>query len=326
MADIDRPVPAAQVADRAGLDPRYVREWLGIAATGGIVELTADEAGEELFFLPPEHAASLNGTHGQGDMGVYTQEIPLLSRLALDAVADGFRTGEGVSYDRYPRFQAFMTELSVAKHKDMLVSAFLPSVDEGRLIRRLEEGLRVMDLGCGEGTAVLLMAEAFPKSRFRGLDLTEEVLAPGRSAARERGLDNVDFVARDAARLEGEAAMAGAFDYITAFDAIHDQTRPDLALRSVRHALAPGGLFSMVDIAAETGCAGNMSHPLAPFLYAVSLMHCMPVGKVDGGRALGMMWGRQKALEMLDEAGFDRVDIVPMDFDPFNDHYLCRKE
>ena len=326
LADLDRPATATEVAARAGLNPRYVREWLGIVATGGVVEISGGQKHEELFFLPPEHAGPLTGTWGQGDMGVYTQEIPLLTSLVLDAVAQGFRTGQGIAYERYPRFQAFMTELSVAKHKVMLVPQFLPSVDDGRLVERLRQGIRVLDLGCGEGTAALLMAEAFPQSSFVGLDLTEEVIAPGRAAAQTRGLGNLTFKARDAAVIDRDQEMTAAFDYIIAFDAIHDQTDPDGALRSARHALARGGLFSMVDIAAESGIRGNMDHPMAPFLYAVSLMHCMPVGLADGGRGLGMMWGRKTAMEMLKQAGFDSVELVAMDFDPFNDHYLCRKD
>jgi hypothetical protein len=97
------------------------------------------------------------------------------------------------------------------------------------------------------------------------------------------------------------------------------------ALRGAHHLLAPGGVFSMIDIAAETEPAQNLEHPMGPFLYTVSLMHCMPVGLANGGAGLGMMWGRQKALEMLAAAGFEQVTVVPMDHDPFNRHFFCRR-
>ena len=325
MAELYSQQTAEAVADRAGLDRRYVREWLGIMVTGRVVELSSGPEGEALYFLPPEHAAPLIGAHGRGNLGVYTQEMPLLTVLASEAVTQGFMNGQGVPYENYPRFQAFMTELSIAKHEELLVKVFLPSVENGRLKERLNQGIEVLDLGCGEGTATILMAEAFPQSRFTGLDLSEEALNQGRKLAESKGLANIVFLVGDAARLDQNPDLAGAYDYVTAFDSIHDQTAPDKSLLGVHHVLAPGGLFSMVDIAAESGHQGNLDHPMGPFLYAVSLMHCMPVGLCDNGLGLGMMWGKQKAVAMLEEAGFAEVEVVEMDFDPFNYHFLCRK-
>jgi len=97
------------------------------------------------------------------------------------------------------------------------------------------------------------------------------------------------------------------------------------ALNGVFHMLKPGGYFSMVDIAARSDLLENLEHPLGPFLYTVSLMHCMPVGRVDGGAGLGMMWGREKATQMLSDAGFSDIQVTPVPEDPFNDHFLCRK-
>lgn len=327
LSRLGGPRPAAEVADAAGLDRRYVREWLGVMTSAGVVECQKGEGGEETFFLPPEHQAPLLGTHGRGNMGVYTQEIPLLTSLVHEDVADGFRTGRGVPYQRYPTFQAFMTELADAKHRDLLIDRFIPSVDNGRLVERLEAGIRVMDLGCGEGVAATLMAEAFPRCVIVGIDFSEPAIETARRRAGEKGLNNVEFQTRDAARLAEEPDLAESFDYVFAFDAIHDQTEPGRALAGVHHALAPSGLFSMVDIKAESDLGENRDHPMGPFLYAVSLMHCLPVGLgADGrGAGLGMMWGRREALEMMRAAGFDSVEIEAMPYDPFNDHYLARK-
>lgn len=324
MAALDKPATVESIAQKAELSARYVREWLGVMMSGDIVELTAGPEGE-LYFLPAEHAAVLTGAGGKSNMGVYTQEIPLLTDLAANAVESGFRTGEGVPYTRYPTFQAFMSELSIAKHKQLLVETFIPSVDDGKLLKRLEDGIKVLDLGCGEGTATILMAEAFPNSTFSGMDIAEEALAEGRRLAGEKDLENINFIQADAALLADDPDLAGAFDYITAFDAIHDQTAPLEALKSAYHLLARGGIFSMVDIAAESGHQGNKNHPMGPFLYTVSLMHCMPVGLCDGGAGLGMMWGRQKAVEMMKQAGFDQVQREEMDYDPFNYHFVGRK-
>ncbi len=324
MEALDGPAPAWDIAEKAGLSSRYVREWLGCMACGGVVEVSRNAEGNETYCLPPEHAALLCKSAGNRNLGVYMQELPLLANIAMDGVESGFRTGDGVDYSRYPRFHAFMSELSNAKHRQVLVDLFLPSVDDGRLEERLRQGIRVLDMGCGEGVATILMAEAFPASTFLGLDFHGPALDAARGMARERGLDNVEFVAGDAAEVEHRPDWAGRFDYVVAFDSVHDQARPLEALRGVRHALAPGGMFSMVDIAARTAHSDNLGHPMGPFLYAVSLMHCMPVGLVDGGMGLGMMWGEERALELLAEAGFTRVDVVDMPHDPFNSHYLCR--
>jgi ubiquinone/menaquinone biosynthesis C-methylase UbiE len=325
MDAFDSPRTVAAIAERGGLNARYVREWLGVMSASGVVELIKQEGKEGEYFLPKEHATFLTRKSGDSNMGVYTQEIPLLTTCAMEQVIKGFSTGKGVPYSFYPKFQAFMSELSNAKHRKMLVDQFLPSVDDGNIVRRMKEGIRVCDFGCGEGVALLLMAASFPESTFVGIDLDEEAAEEGMREARKQGLDNVEFVVKDAAAIETEPQMRGLFDYVAAFDAIHDQTAPLAALRGAYHLLAPGGVFSMVDIAAETEQAANLNHPMGPFLYTVSLMHCMPVGLVDGGEGLGMMWGRQKAVEMLGEAGFESIEVVEMDYDPFNTHYLCRK-
>jgi len=325
MDRFDEPQDAATIARSAGLDPRYVQEWLGVMATGGIVKLIAEGNEDGRYFLPTAHADVLTRRAGNANLGVYTQEIPLLTTCALDAVTEGFHTGAGVSYDHYPRFQAFMTELANAKHRQVLVEKFLPWVADGQMVKQMQAGIHVCDLGCGEGIATVLMARAFPASRFVGIDISPEALAAARDEAETMGLQNVEFVLLDAAADQTHHRFKEVFDYITAFDAIHDQTRPQDALQGVYAMLKPGGLFSMIDIAAESNIPGNMDHPMGPFLYTVSLMHCMPVGLVDGGAGLGMMWGRQKAVEMLNQAGFERIDVEPIPEDSFNLHYLCTK-
>jgi SAM-dependent methyltransferase len=324
MDEMERFAEAAEIAEAAGLDERYVREWLGVMATARVVDTKTGEGRDTRFRLPAAHGDFLTRRAGNANLGVYAREIPLLTQCAMDAVIEGFRTGDGVSYERYPRFQAFMAELGNAKHRQTLVDRFLPSVEGERILGRLRDGIDVLDLGCGEGVATRLMAEAFPESRFVGIDLD----GPAIEAARSAGPipPNLRFEVRDAARLADDPDAAKRFDYIVAFDAIHDQTRPLDALRGVRHALRPGGRFSMVDIAAESDIAGNLDHPMGPFLYTVSLMHCMPVGRVDGGAGLGMMWGRQRAEALLREAGFAEISVEAIPDDPFNLHFLARRD
>jgi ubiquinone/menaquinone biosynthesis C-methylase UbiE len=292
---------------------------------GGIVKLIREDEDQPLFLLPKAHGDVLTRRAGSANLGVYTQEIPLLTACVMQDVSQGFLTGEGISYTRYTDFHNFMGQLGDAKHRQVLVDKFLPSVDDGRLVRALQRGIDVCDLGCAQGVAIILMAQAFPASRFTGIDISDEALDTARAEARKQGLTNVCFEMRDAADLCHPNNLSGRFDYITAFDAIHDQTRPLEALRGIHQLLKDDGAFSMIDIAAETDIDGNKDHPMGPFLYTVSLMHCMPVGLVDGGAGLGMMWGRQLALKMLKQAGFGHVAVMEIPDDAFNLHFFCRK-
>ena len=325
MDRLDGPQPHTAIAAAAGLDARYVREWLAVMVTGEVVSLSSNDDGDDAYWLPRAHADLLARRAATDNLGVYTQEIPLLTAIAMESVVGSFHSGAGIAYTRYPRFQQFMTELADAKHRQVLVTKFLPSVDDGRLLEKLADGIRVCDLGCGEGVAVQLMAAAWPASRFVGIDICAESIARARTESVRNRLANVEFYQRDAAELSRGADLAESFDYVTAFDAIHDQCRPLEALRGVYALLRPGGAFSMVDIAADSRLAANCNHPMGPFLYTVSLMHCMPVGRCDGGAGLGMMWGRQQALALLEAAGFRQVSVRPIPDDPFNLHYFSRK-
>jgi 2-polyprenyl-3-methyl-5-hydroxy-6-metoxy-1,4-benzoquinol methylase len=320
-----RPLHLDEICREKNLDRRYVREWLGVMVCGGIVELVEGDEGQSCFSLPKAHGDVLTRRAGNANLGVYTQEIPLLTACAMEHVYRGFLNGQGIPYERYPDFHDFMGELGDAKHRQVLVDAFLPSVDEGRLVEELRRGIEVCDLGCAQGVATVLMAQAFPASRFTGIDISAEALATARAEAGKLGLCNIVFEQRDAAELRRPNALSGRYDYVTAFDAIHDQAHPLEALQGVCEILKADGAFSMIDIAAESDIDGNRDHPMGAFLYTVSLMHCMPVGLVDGGAGLGMMWGRQLAVQMLAQAGFGRVTVLEMPNDPFNLHFYCRK-
>ena len=323
MDDGGKPLTLPDLARATGLNQRYLKEWLGIMVTGGIIELKKSPNQEDSFFLPVEHGDLLCRRAGNNNMGVYTQEIPLLTACAMDAVKEGFKTGAGVPFSNYPKFQSFMSELADAKHRKVLISEFIPFVDQGRLEKRLAQGIDVCDLGCGQGVAVALMAQAFPNSRFVGIDNHNLALEEARTLATTMDLANLEFIHQDAAEIEGVPAFKERFDYVCAFDAIHDQSHPDKALKGVRHMLRPGGLFSMIDIKASSLIQENSDHPMGPFLYTVSLMHCMPIGLNDKGAGLGMMWGEQKAIKLLKQAGFSKVAAEQIPNDGFNLHFLC---
>jgi winged helix-turn-helix protein/methyltransferase family protein len=308
------PSTSDEVAGAAGCDERYVREWLNGLVSAGVIEY--DPAGKS-YSLPPEHAAFLTRAAGADNMAFQAQYVGLLADVEGDIIG-AFREGGGVPYARFPRFQALMGEDSAAVVDANLLQTVLPSVPG--LVDRLSAGIDVADVGCGQGHAINVMAAAFPGSRFTGLDISEEGIAAGRAEAEAGGLGNVAFEVIDAVQLPGN------YDFITTFDSIHDQARPDLALSAIHDALRPHGTYLMVDVDASSSPEDNIGHPLGPYLYTFSLFHCMTVSlAVPGGMGLGAAWGTQLAQEMLDEAGFTNVDLQRIEGDFVNAYYVCTK-
>lgn len=317
------PLTLGELSGATDLNARYLKEWLGIMVTGGIIEMAEEPGADTTFFLPASHGDLLCRRAGNNNLGVYTQEIPLLTSCAMDAVKQGFKTGRGIPFSNYPDFQAFMSELADAKHRKVLIPEFIPYVDQGRLEKRLQQGIRVCDLGCGQGMAACLMAQAYPESEFVGMDNHETALEQARVLSKSFGLSNIEFVNQDAAKVRDIPTLRQNFDYVCAFDSIHDQSHPLDALKGVKYMLRDGGLFSMIDIKAATNIKDNADHPMGPFLYTVSLMYCMPIGLNDNGLGLGMMWGKQQAMDLLRQAGFSTVCAEEIPNDSFNLHFLC---
>jgi 2-polyprenyl-3-methyl-5-hydroxy-6-metoxy-1,4-benzoquinol methylase len=308
------PATSDRIAAAAGLNERYVREWLGAMVTGRIIEY---EPATHTYSLPREHAASLTRAAGPDNLAELAQIVAMLGQVE-SAIVDVFRKGGGVDYRAFDRFHALMAESSQTTLEATLLTRTLPLVPG--LVDRLEAGIDVLDMGCGEGVAIRMMAQRFPRSRFVGVDIAAEAIETTRTEAKTGRLSNARFEAQDAATFSALAA----FDFITAFDAIHDQAAPRRVLRAIREALRPDGVFLMVDIAASSHLEGNLDNPLAPFLFTVSTMHCMTVSLAQGGEGLGACWGEEKARELLAEAGFNCVEVSRVEGDPLNAIYVCR--
>ncbi len=307
-------VTSRELAEAAGLDERYVREWLAGMTVGGIVEHDPDTSG---YTLPAEHAACLTRAAGPNNLASFAQYTALFGEIEQQVV-DCFRSGGGVPYSAMPRFQALQAEESAQIHDAGLVDTTLPLV-EG-LVERLRAGIDVIDVGCGHGHAANLIADAFPASRVTGIDISEQGIAAARAEADRLRLTNARFEVRDALSLE-----AGAYDLVTAFDVVHDLPKPAETLRAIHAALRENGIFLMVDIAASSHVHENLEHPLGPALYTASIFHCMTVSLASDGPGLGTMWGEQTALELLAAAGFDEVEIKRVDADFLNSYYVARK-
>jgi SAM-dependent methyltransferase len=316
LAEMQGPGTSAEIAKHAGLNERYVREWLNAMTVGGFVEY---DPANGTYRLPPEHAASVTRAAGPGNLANMLQFVALMGGVE-DDIVECFRNGGGVPYDRFPKFQELMAEMSGQVHDAALFDgtlALVPGITE-----RLEGGIDVVDIGCGQGHAINLMAERFPESRFWGWDFSAEAIATAKAEASDKGLTNVTFEVKDVATNRGEQQ----FDFITVFDAIHDQAKPDVVLQGISDSLRPGGVFLCVDIAGSSHVHENYEHPLGPMLYSVSTFHCMTVSLALDGAGLGTMWGEQKANEMMRAAGFTSIDTKRIDEDPVNVYYVATKD
>ena len=305
------PATAAAIAEAAGLRERYVREWLNGATVGRVVDHDPEYG---TYWLPPEHAAFLTRAAGVDNLAFQAQYLSMFG-LVEDDIVTCFRDGGGVPYSRFPAFQALMAEESAAAYDAALVDGVLPLVPG--LVERLKAGIDVADVGCGQGHAINVMASAFPGSRFTGLDLSEEAISVARAEAARLGLSNATFEVLDI------AALTGAYDLVTGFDIVHDQARPREVLTAIHQALRPGGVFLCADIAGSSKVHENLDHPIGPWLYTVSLFHCMTVSLAYDGEGLGTMWGEDLALQYFAEAGFRVEDPRHVDGDPVNVYYVC---
>ena len=308
------PAGSAEIAKAAGLAERYVREWLAVMVVGGIVRY---EPARRRYHLPAEHAASLTRAGALGNLAVFGQHVALLGAVQ-DRVIACFQNGGGLTYDSYPCFHQMMAEDSAMSVAQPLLDVILPLVPG--LTARLEEGLEVMDAGCGRGAALLTLARRFPASRFLGYDLCADAIGHAEAEARRAGLANLRFAVRDLTGYDERAR----FDLVTSFDAVHDQKDPQALIAGLRGALKPGGVYLMQDIGGSARLENNLEFPMAALLYAVSCAHCTPVSLGQGGQGLGTMWGWETAEAMLRQAGFAEVALHRLPHDPMNVWFVAR--
>jgi 2-polyprenyl-3-methyl-5-hydroxy-6-metoxy-1,4-benzoquinol methylase len=304
---------STQVADAAGLDERYVREWLGGVVTAGWVDYDPDR---RLYRISEDYTPFLTGT-GVDNIARTMGLITLMGQVT-PLVLDTFRNGGGLSYDDYPGFHDAQAADSAAVNDASLLEVIVPLTG---LDDRLRAGIDVADFGCGEGHAVNLLAREYPDSRFWGLDFSAAAIEPARAEAAAWGLTNATFVECDVAgKVDTES-----YDLVTAFDAIHDQAHPATVLANIRQSLRPGGTFLMVDINASSRLEKNIGLPWGSFLYTVSTVHCMSVSLGQGGDGLGTVWGTELATRMLRDAGFSSVRLFELEQDPFNAYFVSRR-
>lgn len=307
------PCGSVELAERTGLDERYLREWLHCLASAGY--LSADPAtgrfelpGPLALLLATESPMNLAGAHA----------LLLALAGAVDAVTDAMRTGAGIAPDAYPDdLYRAMERMSASWLDTMLVEQWIPAVPG--LAGRLTRGGRAADVGCGGGRALIRLAQGFPSSEFVGVDMRPSAVRRAADAARTAGVaDRVRLVTGDAAQ-----GLPGPFDLVTVLDMLHDVTDPEALLRAVRAALAPDGTVLLLESRSAATPWQNTGPP-ATILYATSLLYCLPssrTGREQGSGTLGMPADRIR--ELAGAAGFGRIREVPV-YSPFNALYELR--
>lgn len=309
LADTSGPVTTQQLADAAGLDERWVREWAHNQAAARIVEVDTSTS-PELFSLSPEAVAVLaSPDHVAFGMGMFHRFPQTIG--ALEHMPDSFRTGLGHDYDSQGCEGAIGIEKSFEPWmRHHLLDTVLPALDG--VIERLEAGATVADIGCGAGGAVLMMAKRFPNSTFVGYDISEYALDRAAERLAESGVSNARFVDPRDEPMPSDSSC----DLITTFDCVHDMTHPQEVMGLIRSALADDGTWLLVDIKGRDTFAENVEkNPMAALMYGMSVLTCMSSALSEpGGAGLGTLGlPATKAKEMSTIAGFSHFRKMDVD-------------
>jgi SAM-dependent methyltransferase len=292
------PLSSSEVAERAGVAERSVREWLRNQAAGGYVSYDPDS---DRYTLPDEHALALADEESPFYiLGVYESIASLYADE--DQILEAFRTGGGMGWHEHDHRLFRGTERFFRPgYKAHLVAEWIPALDGVQ--EKLERGGKVADVGCGHGASTIIMAEAFPNSQFFGFDYHEASVARARELADEAGVgDRVQFATASAKDYPGEG-----YDLVCVFDCLHDMGDPVGAAAHVRETLAEDGTWMIVEPFAGDSVQENLN-PVGRVFYGASTVICTPASLAqEVGLALGAQAGEGRLTEVLNEGGFTRV-------------------
>jgi SAM-dependent methyltransferase len=289
------PLSSAEVAERSGCAERYVREWLNSQVAAGYLEYDPQAA---TYRLPPEHAAVLADS-ASPTLLTPAFNVPASMWHDEEQAIQAFRTGEGVPWGaHHERLFCGVAAFYRNAYSGTLVPQWLPALDG--VVEQLEAGAKVADVGCGHGHSTVLMAQAYPGSRFYGFDPHADSIAAAREHAVEAGVgDRVTFATATAT----DYAEDG-FDLICFFDALHDMGDPVGAARHARSALADGGTVMLVEPYAGDAVEDNAGTIGRLYYSASTVLCCAHAISENGGDALGAQAGESRLAEVFAEAGF----------------------
>ena len=304
----ERSLTSAELAQKAGIDERYAREWLEEQAVAGI--LTVDS--ERRFSLPAAHAEVLTNADSTNFLTPLSLGVVSVASI-MPQLMEAFRTGAGVPYEAYgPDMRNSIADGNRPGFLNLLGTQWFPAVPDLDARLRAEPPAQVADIGCGTGWSSIGIATAYPKVTVRGLDVDAASIEQARRNAVTSGVvDRVSFELRDAA----DPGLAGAFDVVTAFETVHDMSNPVGALRAMRGLARNGGFVLIADekVAEEFTAPGD---ELERFMYGWSAVHCLPVGMTEPTSAkTGTVMRPSRLRHYARDAGFKDVEVLPVNAD-----------
>jgi SAM-dependent methyltransferase len=307
------PISSLQLARKTGTDERYVREWLASQAAGGYV--TYDESTGE-FSLSQEQAFTLANEDSPAYLpGAF--ELALGSLAAVPRIAESFRTGEGMGWHEHADGVFHGCEKFFRPgYAANLASSWIPALDGVQ--EKLQAGARVADVGCGKGASTILMAQAFPNSRFVGFDYHDKSIDAARESARRNGVDDrVTFEVASAKNFPGHG-----YDLVAVFDCLHDMGDPIGAAAHIRQSLGRNGTWMIVEPFAHDELKDNLN-PVGRVMYSFSTLLCTPCSRSqEVGLCLGAQAGESRIRSVVTAAGFERFRRAAET--PFNIVYEAR--
>jgi 2-polyprenyl-3-methyl-5-hydroxy-6-metoxy-1,4-benzoquinol methylase len=315
LAKSTQPMTSAQLAHATELNERWVREWAYNQASSRLISTTntpsaSPSIDDDQFFLSPEQAAVLADPNSPAfGMGMF-HRLPQ-TMAALNKMPESFRTGIGHDYDSHGPEGAVGIERSFEPWTNAnLIDTVIPAING--ISETLASGGTVADIGCGAGSAILLMGRNFPKSSFVGYDISQYALDRAADKLNASGLKNVSFQDPRNQPLPTNNSI----DFITTFDCIHDMTHPAEMMQAIRKAIKPNGTWLLVDIKAHDTFALNaQKNPMAPLMYGISVLSCMSSAMSSpGGAGLGTLgFSANTAEAMAKDAGFSRFARLDVD-------------
>jgi 2-polyprenyl-3-methyl-5-hydroxy-6-metoxy-1,4-benzoquinol methylase len=305
---------ADELAEATGTHHRYVREWLEQQATSGILEVDDVAAGERerRYSLPPGHDEALLDETSLNYIAPVGKFVAAVAK-PLDAVAQAFRSGDGIPYADYGTdLHEGQAEFTRPMFEHLLGSEWLPAIPQVHERLQSDPPARVADVACGEGYSTIAIARAYPKARVDGIDLDEASLAAAKRHLADSDVqDRVTFHHRDAA----DAELEGAYDLVYMHESLHDMSYPVDVLRACCGMLAEGGSVVIGDerVADAFSAPGD---DLERLYYGFSILHCLPVGMVgEGAAGTGTVMRADTVRRYAEEAGFSGFEVLAIEND-----------
>jgi 2-polyprenyl-3-methyl-5-hydroxy-6-metoxy-1,4-benzoquinol methylase len=302
------PATSQELAYRTGIKERYAREWLSSLACAGYLEY--DQASQR-FTLPPEHAPLLAQENGPFFVGGFIEVLPSWWEH-IDTVSDAFKMGGGVRQSDYnDHMWSGLERFTGSWFDNLLTQVWIPAVPEVQA--KLQKGVVMADVGCGNGRALIKLAQTFPNSTFVGYDIFGPAIENATVKAQAAGVgDRIRFQ-----QLDVSQGIPEQFDVIATWDVVHDMANPRGALKAIRKALKPDGSYLLLDINCSDKLEENRG-PLGAMFYGTSVLYCLTTSLADGGEGLGTAGlPPAKVRELCEDAGFSKVNQLPLE-NPFN--------